>query len=326
MYIFKKIFNPEVFQGKYKKKNYFEGWYFKIIDNNMKNVFAVIPGISLDKENKEPHAFIQVLDAHQCKVNYLKYHISSFRFNENKFEIEIADNYFSDKEIQLNIENKNLSICGKLSFKNIITYPKTLLRPGIMGPFAFVPFMECYHSIVNIHHDVFGQISISGNEMDFSKGYGYIEKDWGRSFPEAWVWLQSNHFDTNDVSLMFSVAKIPWLGRYFVGFISFIRIKDKIYLFSTYTKAKIICLSYCDNYLKVIIEDKCFKMEIDAEHAKGGVLKAPKNGLMEREILESINAVVKVKLIGIKGETVYEGEGTNTGLEIVSGIFKYYTS
>jgi len=79
-------------------------------------------------------------------------------------------------------------------------------------------------------------------------------------------------------------------------------------------------LSYSDNYLKVILKDRRFKIEMAAKHTSGGILKAPKNGLMEREILESITAVVKVKLTDMDGETVYEGEGTNTGLEIAGDI------
>lgn len=324
MYLLKKIFNPEIFQGRNKKKNYFEGWYYKIIDKRTENVFAIIPGVSLDRGKREPHAFIQVLDAHKGKVNYLRYEFSAFKFNENKFEIEIAGNYFSDKEIRLNIDNKDLRVRGHLLFKNIVSYPKTILRPGIMGPYAFVPFMECYHGIVNIHHSIFGQLDILGNKVDFDNGYGYIEKDWGRSFPEAWIWLQSNHFNTDDVSLMFSTAKIPWLGRYFTGFLSFIRIKEKMYLFATYTMAKIIRLNYLENRLKIVIEDRKLRLEIEAVHSGGGVLKAPKNGLMEREVLESITALVRVKLTNRKGNTIYEGEGTNTGLEIVNDIFKYY--
>lgn len=324
MYLINKILHPEIFQGKYKTKNYFEGWYYKIIDNKIENSLVVIPGVAYGKKNEDSHAFLQIMDATNCKPNYFKYNISSFKYNENKFEVEIGDNYFTNKEISLNIERNDFCIGGKLSFNNIVVYPKTFMKPGIMGPYTFVPFMECYHGIVNIHQEVFGQISLNGNTIDFNKGYGYIEKDWGKSFPEAWIWLQSNHFSKPNTSLMFSLAKIPWLRRYFLGFISFILIEGKLYLFSTYTKAKIIELDYVDNCLKIIVEDKQFRLEIKTKHTKGGLLRAPKNGLMTREILESITALVWVRLIDKDGKMIFEDEGTHTGLEIVSDIFKYY--
>ncbi len=317
MYVLKRLFNPEIYQGKYRRSNYFEGWYYKIIDSSMKHAYAVIPGVSLGKGISDSHAFIQVLDAFGCKANYIKYDISSFHFSENKFEVVLADNYFSDSEILLNVKDESFSMNGRLLFKNIVQYPKTLLRPGIMGPYSYVPFMECYHGIVSIHHNIFGQMSVSGDVADFSEGYGYIEKDWGRSFPEEWIWLQSNHFPSGDVSLMFSTAKIPWLGRRFTGFISFLRIGSKIHLFSTYTKAKIVMLEYHDNCLHILMEDRNYKMEITAAHSEGGILKAPKNGLMRREVLESINASVTVRLSDKAGKVLFEGNGTHTGLEIV---------
>ncbi len=324
MYFLRKTFQPEIFQGKHQRKNYFEGWYYKLIDSSVKNVIALIPGVSFGKDKKDSHAFIQVLDAQKCKTYYLRYDLGDFRFNERKFEVEIGDNYFSDREIRLNIENEDVKISGRIVFENIVAFPKTIVRPGIMGPYAFIPFMECYHGIVNIHHELAGQLRISGTETDFSNGYGYIEKDWGSSFPESWVWLQSNHFSTGDISVMFSVAKIPWMGRHFMGFISFLRIKDKIMLFSTYSKAKIVAMRHEENKFKVIMADRHRKMELEAIPSAGGILKAPKNGLMNRDILETITAVVRIKLTDTEGRIIYEGEGLNTGMEIAGDIFKYY--
>lgn len=318
MYLIKKLYHPENFQGKYRKTNYFEGWYFKIIDKKRENVLAFIPGISLDKGRKDNHAFIQVLDARNCKANYFRYNILEFKYDQNRFHIQIGKNTFTRKEINLNIENEDISITGHLSFRNIIRYPKALTHPGIMGPYSFVPLMECYHGIINIHHDIIGQLNLSGKKVDFSEGYGYIEKDWGKSFPESWIWFQSNHFGADDVTIMFSAAKIPWIGRSFLGLISFIRIKDKIFNFSTYTKAKISKLDYKDNNLMVVLEDKKYRLEMNVVNSKGGILKAPQNGLMHREIKESIDATIEVKFSRKDGEILYVGEGQNTGFEIVN--------
>jgi hypothetical protein len=32
-----------------------------------------------------------------------------------------------------------------------------------------------------------GKLTIADQDHDFSGGRGYIEKDWGQSFPSAWV-------------------------------------------------------------------------------------------------------------------------------------------
>ena len=106
----------------------------------------------------------------------------TFKYSTKRFEIEIGPNYFSQRRMELDIQRDGVGLKGELQFHNIIPFPKTFRRPGIMGPYSFVPFMECYHGIVNIHHDIHGILEYGGEKMDFSRGYGYIEKDWGRSF------------------------------------------------------------------------------------------------------------------------------------------------
>lgn len=309
-----RTFHPEIFQGENQKRHYFEGWYFKVIDSNMEHALAIIPGISIEKQ--DTHAFIQVLD-HKNKVRYIRYDIADFQYNEKKFEIMIGENYFSRNQVRLNITKSGFNIHGQLYFHNIVELPKTILRPGIMGPFSYIPGMECYHGIVSIHHNIIGQLNLSGELVDFRNGYGYTEKDWGRSFPETWTWFQSNHFGKDDVTLMFSVAKIPCFHSAFTGFLSLLRYKKRLFVFATYTGAKIRKIDYRKDCIRIIVEDLRFRLEMKVNHVVGGNLKAPKNGLMERDIIESINAVVKVRFSDRKGNIIYQGIGTNTGLEIV---------
>ncbi|MEL7569833.1 MAG: tocopherol cyclase family protein [Eubacteriaceae bacterium] len=317
MNFIKKIYYPEIFQGKYKKKNYFEGWYFKNIDKAKNNALAVIPGISYSKSKNECHCFIQILDSIKDKTYYIKFDLNEFKYNENYFEIEIGNNYFSAKQMSIDICNDDIFLKGVLKFDNVIQLEKTILRPGIMGPFSYIPFMECYHAIVNIHHEISGQIEFNGDNIDFNNGYGYIEKDWGTSFPKAWIWLQSNHFYKDNASVMFSIAKIPFMKRRFSGFISFLRVKGEIYYFATYTNAKIRKLYIHNNKLEIIINDKDYIFELYAENSSGGLLKAPQKGEMVREIYESIDAKVRVVLKDKKGNLLFEGEGTNAGMEVM---------
>jgi len=317
MNIIKKIYYPEIFQGKNKKKNYFEGWYFKNIDKEKQNALAIIPGIAFGSTNADAHAFIQILYKSQEKLSYIKYDANDFKFNENKFEIEIGKNYFSSKEMTLNINEDEVSIEGRLIFDNIISFPKNIFRPGIMGPFSFIPFMECYHGVVNIHHESSGCLRYNNNIINYDGGYGYIEKDWGKSFPRKWIWFQSNHFNKDDAAVMFSIAEIPWLSKSFIGFISFLRIKNMIYYFATYTNAKIKKLDICGKCLDIIIRDKDYEIRMSVENDSYGQLKAPFRGEMSRNIYESINAKVKVKMIDKHKNFIFEGIGTNAGIEIM---------
>lgn len=60
MYLITKLWKPEVFQGKYKNKNYFEGWYFKLLSQDKSNVLALIPGIPYTSNPNYNNAFIQI--------------------------------------------------------------------------------------------------------------------------------------------------------------------------------------------------------------------------------------------------------------------------
>ncbi|KUG04854.1 hypothetical protein ASZ90_017734 [hydrocarbon metagenome] len=317
MYSMVKIFKPEIFQGKYKSKNYFEGWYFKLTDESEKNILSVIPGIAYGQSAEDKHAFIQVIDSTNYNTYYIKYDIATFKYSKTNFNISIGDNSFDRNRIELNLEQREFRLQGTLKFHDIVPFPKTMFNPGIMGPFSFVPFMECYHGIINIHHRIEGNLIMGGNTIDFAKGNGYIEKDWGKSFPEWWVWIQSNHFAEENISVLFSIAKIPWIRRHFTGFFSFLSLKGKLYRFATYTGAKIRHLEYKNGNIKIIVSDKRYSMTILGKYQESGTIIAPQNGLMHRKIAESISSNVEVTLEDCKGNLIYNGCGKNAGMEIV---------
>jgi len=171
------IWNPEIFQGKNKKKNYFEGWYFKSVSADEETAYALIPGLSLSKDQEKSHAFIMLMDARNQKLYHFKYPLAEFSATKNKFEIKIAENIFSLEHIHLNINNGEVNIQADLKFKNIIPWPVTLFSPGAMGWYRFIPFMECYHGVLSFDHIIHGFIEIDGNRKNLTDGKGYTEKD-----------------------------------------------------------------------------------------------------------------------------------------------------
>ncbi len=45
------------------------------------------------------------------------------------------------------------------------------LDPGIMGWYKYVPFMQCYHGVVSLNHELKGQLRINGSEHVFDDGF-----------------------------------------------------------------------------------------------------------------------------------------------------------
>jgi hypothetical protein len=316
----KTFFNPEHFQGRHKKKSYFEGWYYKMVDATEKYAFAIIPGIAIDK-NGDKHAFIQVLDGKKHRSDYHKFPFDSFYATPGKMHFTIQDNNFSENKIFLNLPE----IKGEIEFKNNVPWPKPFYSPGIMGPYAFVPFMECYHGIVSMDHSIMGFIKYKNEHISFDQGRGYIEKDWGKSFPGAYFWLQSNHFSQPGISIKASVAKIPWLNKHFTGFICGIWIKNKLIRFTTYNRTTLKKSFADEEKVELIMQNHKYQLFITACRDHATSLASPVHGLMEGRIEESMNARVKVKLIDVKkNNVILEDTGRNAGLEVAGDIKKIF--
>ncbi|RPI92529.1 MAG: hypothetical protein EHM32_09050, partial [Spirochaetales bacterium] len=104
-------------------------------------------------------------------------------------------------------------------------------------------FVRPLHGVLPRHRlhgtPAFGKHQHRCDTIRFEGGRGYIEKDWGTSFPESWIWLQGNTFPDGETSFMLSIAKIPWRGRHFNGFLCFLYAGGTLHRFMTYTGARI---------------------------------------------------------------------------------------
>jgi hypothetical protein len=313
-YKLRRIWNPGWFQGDLKNKQYFEGWYYKLVNADTSRILAVIPGISLGKEENYP--FIQLINGRTGNTHFIQYSMSDVQFARDDFRISIDDNHFYSNGLKLDIRRGELAFSGELEFKNMVVYPVTTLSPGVMGWYRFVPTMECYHGILSMNHSISGSLEISGKTVDFTGGKGYLEKDWGKSMPIAWIWIQSNHFQRQDMSVSFSIANIPWKKSAFTGFLIIVSIGDRFYRFTTYNRSRIIKLLEKDGTVVFEVENRHYRLSVEAISEKTGNLMAPVEGVMERTIHESIGAKVNLKLMHRDGSIIIEDSGDPAGMEI----------
>lgn len=317
-----KIFHPEIFQGSLEKKKYFEGWYFKQVSADANEAFAVIPGISLSDDT---HAFIQYNDGKTGKSSYFRYNISEFSFDKKKFLITIGRSTFSEESISLDLKNESFSIKGDIIFHSILKPPSNILMPGIMGWYSYVPWMECNHGVVSVTHGLSGSVTVNGDLRQLSGGKGYIEKDWGISFPESWLWMQCNNFPSQSASVMISTGKIPWRGNFFIGFVAFFSLNGITKIMATYNGASIISMKRIDsNKTEMIIRKGETVLKAVVTKKGEGMLKAPSSGLMNNTIKESIDSDVWIEVLR-SGKMIFSELGSRAGYEETEGIFKYFS-
>lgn len=185
-----------------------------------------------------------------------------------------------------------------------------------MGPFSYIPFMECNHAIISMQNTINGFININNETINFNNDKGYIEKDWGCSFPKSYIWCQGNNFKKTNASFMISIADIPLKLFTFKGFICVLLIDGKEFKFTTYNNAKLIECTIKKDSFNIILKKDSYILNIKSKYDKGLKLIAPAEGKMSKKFFENISSSVNVTLK--KGEKVIFKDTSNMcGLEIV---------
>lgn len=245
----------------------FYGWYLKCQSDTQ--TLAVIPAVHNTGDKRA--CSIQVITDNDAWT--VVFPADSFR--RTKRNMFIGENRFGEKGIYLAIRTPQAAIRGKLEFG-----PLSPLKYDIMGPFAFVPFMECRHSVLSMYHSVRGNVCINEKKYSFENAIGYWEGDRGRSFPKEYLWTQC-FFECG--ALMLSVADIPMAGIHFTGVIGVVLWQGKEYRIATYLGARAVKIQ--NKTVRIVQGD----LELDARllEASKRPLKAPVKGDMVRTIHES---------------------------------------
>lgn len=323
--------NQLAFQNQ-NRKNYFEGWYFKQVSRDETVVLSLIPSM-MRNENTEK-AMLQIIlaekidDKWNIQTEQIDFDMSSFSTTKSPFSIGLGKNTFSKKgvyleEISIGTDTEDSKdISCKISFEDFTLLPTSRISPTIMGIFSYLPFMECIHGIGSIHHILKGYVKINEKTVSFDGGIGYLEKDWGESFPKDYIWLQSNHFVNRPSCLFFSWANIPLGPLHFKGFICHIWVNGKHYRFATYNYARCIINGMNEDSVSITLEKGDFILNIEATVDMKGTLSAPKFGQMDHQIKEGLAGTVSFKLINEKTGEMIEDSTELAGVEIVKKLEK----
>lgn len=281
-----------------------------MVHQSGEHAIALIPGVSVASP-QDRHAFIQLMDGTGGKSHYYRFPYEDFHGSEDSLEVKIGDNYFSTERIQVDLPDISMDV----AISNSTPLEVSTFNPGIMGWYSFAPMMQCYHGIVSMHHGLQGDVQHDGQHWQYDAGVGYIEKDWGTSFPRCWFWTHSNTFDhTDKVSVMASVAHIPWMGHYFVGFIVALQWGDKQMRFATYNGSKMKA-TVDDDALTLQFRKGKTVLSIKSIKGPSAELISPISGEMTGKVNESLQATMLLKLEQ-DGKPVLVTEGHSAGLEI----------
>ena len=274
--------------------SYFCGWYYRCQSENQ--TIALIPAIHTSVGKKT--ASIQIISGDGCWNTVLPDGTVSAKMPR----ASLGESIFREDKVCLSLHTDSVDAEGELRFEGF-----TPLRYDIMGPFRYVPFMECRHSVFSMRHTVNGLLRVNGIDYRFSNSNGYIEGDRGRSFPRQYAWTQCF---LDGASLMLSIAEIPMGPVRFTGVIGAVCMDKREYRLATYLGAQVIKCS--GGELAVRQGDMTLTAALLEKNASA--LCAPDKGTMTRLIRENASCRVRYELI--KGsQKLLSSEADNAAFE-----------
>lgn len=276
-------------------RQYFCGWYYRCQSDNQ--TLAVIPSVHKTKDG----AFCTIQLITDTDAVHAQFPYDDFQKSGD--QIRIANNCFGASGISLDLHTSELCVTGSLRFG-----PFDPLKYDIMGPFQFVPVMQCQHSVYSMHHRVDGEIQIKGVPYVFHNAVGYLEGDRGHSFPKEYAWTQCSF---SDGALMLSAADIPMGPLHFTGVIGVVMLHGKEYRLATYLGAKAVKIENGE----IVIRQGRFCLRVKQLGLPGHPLLAPVGGAMTRTIHEHPSCKVYYHFT--------DGDVTLLELEAPNAAFEY---
>lgn len=269
----------KAYHGARARRSYFEGWYLK--QQAGSDTVALIPAIHRD-ETGRASASLQVITGAESFA--LPYAGEAFQAHPSRFAVRLGPNVFSETGCILDASSGPATVTGRLTYG-----PFLPPRSDIMGPFRFVPHMQCRHSVLSLFHTVRGALWINGRYYRFDGGPGYAEGDRGRSFPRRYIWTQGSWAGN---CAMLSVADIPLLGGHFTGCIGSILYRGRELRLATYRGVRVLEVAG----ERATVRQGAWEFTAERLGGAGLPLRAPEAGAMRRTVHESAACPVRYRL------------------------------
>jgi tocopherol cyclase len=298
---------PSSLRGDLRRSRFFEGWFQKVYSTQHQASFVIIYGYAT-QNSYDTCGFIQLHVPNAApQIIYFPQHDISL--DANQHIVRMGDNVLTTEMIDINTADITINL-SLLNNKPIQTFGNS------MGYSYYVPSLPCYHSVLNTSHRVSGRIRHKASEYTLNDEMGYLEKNWGTSFPEHYFWLHAVDPTDPSVSLLFSRADIRWLGQNFLKHVGHIRFDDKQIDLRQLKNFAVSSSIPSSNKRVMQITSKALELEIAITSGQKVLLKGPRDGTLSRDILHYADAMIDLHLLH---------EGTERTLHLV-GNFEHIGS
>lgn len=189
-----------------QKGPWFEGWYIRVVVPGTGESFATInTGSYLEENHITPltqfSGYLAFIYDHPEKNKTESYEdfpkLTSFTLNEDsgKFNWQAQGyGHFNGETYEMKYSSGHKV---KMKFQNRKPWSKYLQSWGPMGLMGYTSFLPLYWYVHSMGSDVDFEIQFPNGQVRKDRGYAHIEKNWGKVFPTAWMWVQATD-DNNE--------------------------------------------------------------------------------------------------------------------------------
>ncbi len=188
------------------------------------------------------------------------------------------------------------------------------------GWLSFIPILEPGWQILMAHGLATGWIECRGERYEFSRAPAYSEKNWGRSFPEKWFWINCNSFD-DTVGLAITAGggrrKILWQTEE-VAMIG-IHYRDRFYEFVPWNSQVYWQIQPWGEW-RMQATNRDFKIELmGTTDLAGTMVSTPTERGMVMCCRDTLKGRLAIELSTRKGDRIISAISNNAGLEVGGG-------
>jgi tocopherol cyclase len=197
------------------------------------------------------------------------------------------------------------------------------LQQATAGTLSLLPIFEPGWQILLAHGLATGWIEWQGQRYDFTNAPAYSEKNWGRSFPEKWFWINCNSFDET-VGLAITAGggkrKVLWMTEE-VGMIG-IHYRDKFYEFVPWN-AQIDWQIQPWGEWRMQASNQDYRIElIGTTDLAGTMVRTPTAAGLSLCCRDTLKGQLSIDLRTRSGERIVTATSTLAGLEVGGGYLQ----
>lgn len=303
----------------------FNTWYFKTVDPAERHIWALMPGVCLDRRPGASFCFVRVLDGVTGRCVTHEYPMDQFWSSRRGFDIVCGHSRFAGTQVQLHMDGPDLCLTGDLQFAHLPQWP---VGPWLHAPRGRVsppvPLLEASHRVLSPDAHITGSLVMDGEDIDFTGGHAYIESDVPTQVAGSSVWVQSNHFDEPDMSLVASLSEVPVAGQLLTRIVVALVAGERVYRWTTWNGSRLTHLMADDRHAEFTVTNGVRTLEV---WAGGGALAprvlAPRPGVEARVLVHELDATVQVRLVaGSRAGrvVVVDARGRHAGLEVAGDM------